>query len=439
MHQYQLLAVATVAAAAPATQKSDQYVSMPLLFKYGNYPRISADIKWGTPAQAVVNAVVDTGSAGFWVYGPNSTINDGSNVLFQQGPCNKSVQNFYNYQASSSATGRNATDLAYAYGGNGKIVAGGYTINDSMSFGNPRWPALTGQRVGLANYTLVKQLDQDCMIPESAFDHSILGLTPPKKGLVGVYPSFRKDLASQTSTSSMFSMWFDKPPKAANGTYAGTLLFGALPPKDKYSGELVGIKVNPPKDAYLGYYVAVPTVSIANIYKTKSAAKKIPVSDKSVKRCFVDSGTGQDSLAIDEDAFLNASGLIRYNLNEQLFIAYNGTCDKIPANATIDFAFPAVKGGSKTVKIPIRNYARGSLDEFAGADKNVCGLSLTLGNFGDCVLGAPFFSGAMLAFGDNPTQVAIAQGGVSKGARMGPSGMGNIRVVKKGQKLLDAI
>ncbi|KAF2227548.1 aspartic peptidase domain-containing protein [Elsinoe ampelina] len=438
MHQYQLFLFAAVASAAPSQQKTDKYVSMPILFKYGNYPRISADIKWGTPAQTPVSAVVDTGSAGFWVYGPNSTINDGSNYLFVPGPCNKSVQNFYNWPASSSAKNKKPANLAYAYGGNGKIVSGGATIVDSMSFTNDKWPAIVSQKVGLANHTLVKQLDQDCRIPESSFDHSILGLAPPKKGLIGVSPSFRTDLAARTSVSSVFSMWFDRAPAAANGTFQGTLLLGALPPKSKYSGDLVGIKVDPPENTYLGYYVSAPTVSVAHVSKPKSTAKKIKSSDASVKRCFVDSGTGEDGLAIDEDAFLSASGLIKYNIDDQLFIAYNGTCDNIPRNATIDFSFPAVKGGVATVKIPLRNYARGSLDEMEGADKNVCGLSMTLGN-SDCVLGAPFFSGAMLAFGDNPTQVAIAQGGVSKGAQKGPSGIEKVKVVSKGQKLLDVI
>ncbi|KAG8629603.1 hypothetical protein KVT40_003468 [Elsinoe batatas] len=356
MHQYQLLLLAALASAAPSQQKTDQYISMPVLFKHGNYP---------------------------------STINDGSNYLFVPGPCNKSVQNFYNWPASSSAKNKKAANLAYAYGGNGKIVSGGATVVDTMSFTNGKWPAITSQKVGLANL-------------------------------------------------SVFSMWFDQTPAAANGTFHGTLLLGALPPKSKYSGELVGIKVDPPESTYLGYYVSAPTVSIAHVSTPKSAAKKIKSSDASVKRCFVDSGTGEDGLAIDEATFLTASGLIKYDLNGQMFIAYNGTCDKIPRNATIDFSFPAVKGGVATVKIPLRGYARGSLDEVEGAEKNVCGLSMTLGN-SNCVLGAPFFSGAMLAFGDNPTQVAIAQGGVSKGAQKGPSGIGKVKVVGKGQKLLDVI
>ncbi|PSK41763.1 hypothetical protein B9Z65_9149 [Elsinoe australis] len=189
-----LLILATVAAAAPSSQQDVKTYAVPLSFKYGNYPRITADLHWGTPAQNPVEAIVDTGSAGFWVYGPNSIINDGSNLLFQQGPCNKSVKNLYDYRTSSSKKARKTADLAYAYRGNGKIAAGGYTINDTFSFANKKWPALNNRRVGIVNFTLVRQLDEGCKIPESTFDHSILGLAAPKKGLAGMSPSFRNDL-----------------------------------------------------------------------------------------------------------------------------------------------------------------------------------------------------------------------------------------------------
>lgn len=253
-------------------------------------------------------------------------------------------------------------------------------------------------------------------------------------------PSFRNDLKAQNPRmSTTFSMWFDQPPKAANGTFRGTLLIGALPPKEKYSGKLVGIQVDNPEEPYLGYYVSVPKISVRSLAKPKAAAKTVKTSDASVKRCLVDSGFGQDTLAIDEGSLLDASGLIRYDLNGVQFIAYNGTCDSIPKNATLDFSFPAVKGGSVTIGVPIRNYARGTLDEFKGASKDVCGLSIAVGEIGDCFLGAPFFSAAVLAFGDNPSQVAIAQGGISKGQRQGPAGMGKVKVIKPGHKLLDAL
>ncbi|KAF2148004.1 acid protease [Myriangium duriaei CBS 260.36] len=431
---YSVLFFSALAAAAPATQSTgSSYLAIPAHFKYGNYPRITADLLWGSPAQKPVETIMDTGSAGFWVFGPNSTINDGSNYLFVPGPCNKSVTHFYDPKNSKSSKGRKQIDLAYAYGGNGKIVSGGYTVNDTISFANTKWPALTGQQVGITNHTLVKQLDANCQIPESAFDHSILGLAPPKTGLIGVYPSFRDNLAtSNPSMSSSFSAWFDAPPKAANGTFSGTILFGALPPANKYSGKLVSVKLNPPTDTYLGYYVSMPTVAVSSI-KAPTVFKTPTVSDKTVTRCLVDSGTGTDTLPISQSSVEKLSGLITY----QGYLAYNGSCSSIPASASFKFTFPGANAGqSVAVSLPIKNYARGTLvDETKG---KVCGLSVTLDD-SSCVLGAPFFSGAFLAFNDKPAQIAVAQGGVSTGQMSGLSGLGQMTVIPRGQKIPRAV
>lgn len=63
------------------------------------------------------------------------------------------------------------------------------------------------------------------------------------------------------------------------------------------------------------------------------------------------------------------------------------------------------------MKVPIRNYARGTLD--AGEGK--CSLNLEVIG---CVLGAPFLSGAYLAVDDDIGVVALAQAGEGIGGRV---------------------
>lgn len=381
---------------------------------------------------------MDTGSSGFWTYGPNATINDGSDHLFTKGPCNYPVKNFYNWPASESHTKPVYVPdgLAYVYSGNAKIESGYYTINDTFSFPNTKWPALKNNHVALINSTLVRQLDGTpghCVIGEKGFDHSILGLSPYVNG--GVTPSFRQDLLDQGQIqSSTLSMWFDAPPADVKGDFQGTALFGAVPPASKYSGQLVSVKPLPPSGTYVGYYVGTPKVSIAPLHKP-SAGQVIKTFDATVKQCLLDSGTGTDNLPIDQASLLAVSGLIKYVVGSQEFVAYNGSCNTIPTTATLNYTFAGLNGKSVIVAVPIRNYARGELDDIVGASTKVCGLSMTLDNTGGCTLGAPFFTAAFLAFNDEKNQIAIAQGGVSSGASNGQAGLGAITVVKKGQGL----
>lgn len=228
-------------------------------------------------------------------------------------------------------------------------------------------------------------------------------------------------------------MWFDKAPKSAKGSYHGTSIFGAVPSKSKYSGELVRLKQNPPEGIYVGYYVSTPKLTLTSI-QTPGKAQKITLSDESVKQCLLDSGTGQDRLPFSQKEALNVTGLIEYNENAS-FLAWNGSCDSIPPMATFNYTFTgATAGKSVTVAVRIRSYARGEYDQIPGFDSSkICGLSLSLDEPGSCVFGAPFFTGAFAVFNDDKKQVALAQGGVSTGSMDGPSGLGPVTVIEAGK------
>ena len=434
-------AVALPASSAAASQSTPP--AMPISYSYGGYPRIEAELQWGTKPQNQIKTIFDTGSIGFWTLGPNSTINDGSSARYAQGPCNKTVKNFYNWPASSTHSKPEAVKggIGYSYGGNGKLVSGNYHINDTISFGNTKYPAFVNQQVSLANYIQVAQLDSNCAIPESDFDHSILGLAPfgvGGSGIANIGPSFRKNLRDQGKTkSSSFSMWFDKPSSNVKDTHTGTALFGAVPDKSKYSGELIRVKLNPPQEAYVGYYVSLPSMSAKQAKNPSSKSSTIGISDKSVKQCLLDSGTGNDMLPfIGKDVF-KASGLINYQSPQGTsIVAWNGTCDSIPASATLDYTFAgSTAGKSVTIKVPIRSYAGGQYDQLSDIPKTVCGLSVEFDEYGSCVFGAPFFTAVFAAFNDDKKQIALAQGGVSTGAAAGTAGLGSVSVIASGQDI----
>nr|POE86536.1 hypothetical protein CFP56_46720 [Quercus suber] len=437
-----LVLLASTATALPATSCPP---AVPITYSYGGYPRIQTDITWGTPAQRGIPTIFDTGSVGFWTYGPNATINDGSAYHYAEGPCNKSVKSYYNWPASSTHSKLAIVkgSLAYAYGGNGKIVSAPSTINDTFSFANTKWPAISNNEVALANFTMVAQLDEKCAISESTFDHSILGLAPFGVGGSSISqtgPSFRKNLRDQGKIqSSSFSMWMDKAPKSVTGQYQGTAIFGAVPSKSKYSGDLVRLKANPPSGSYIGYYVSTPSLTAKSFVNGKGSSKPTTIkqSDTSVKQCLLDTGTGEDRLPFSQSQVISVTkGLIEYNSNA-LFLAWNGSCASIPDTATLNFTFTGSTAGKKvTVAVPIRSYARGEFDDIPGVDPSkVCGLSLSLDEYGDCTFGAPFFTAAFAAFNDDKKQIALAQGGVSSGSADGPTGLGTTTPIIAGQDI----
>ncbi|KAF5024560.1 hypothetical protein F66182_3323 [Fusarium sp. NRRL 66182] len=424
-----LLSVAALQVTAAAAPQS-QAPTIPLTFNYGGYPRVEAEIKWGTPGQSPVPTIFDTGSPAFWVFGPDSIINDGSPAHFTPGPCNKTVQTFYDWPKSSSHSKGGAVKpkdgpLGYSYGGHGKLITAPALINDTIAFTNPNFPKLTNNQVALASYMQVAQRNGECKIPESEYDRSILGLAPlPDQGFVG--PSFRDNLRLNGKTkSSSFSMWFDKQPKSIKSPFAGVALFGAVPSAPKYTGELVRIKQNYPTGPHVGYYSELPELTTTS-FRNPGKPIKIGTTDAPVERCLLDSGMGQDRLPFSEDEIMKATGLVR--LGSAYVLAWNGTCESIPPTASFDFTFPGETAGKKvTISVPIRSYARGIFDRLEGYDASkYCGLSISGDEYGSCTFGAPFFTAAYAVFHDDKKQVALAQGGVSNGSADRFAGMGKL-------------
>jgi len=172
-----------------------------------------------------------------------------------------------------------------------------------------------------------------------------------------------------------------------------------------------------------------------------SKSSSISVSDKSVKQCLLDSGTGNDMLPFASKDVVKASSLINYQSPEGTsIIAWNGTCDSIPTSATLDYTFAgSTAGKSVTIKVPIRSYAGGQYDTLSDVPKNVCGLSVEFDEYGSCVSGAPFSTAVFAAFNDDKKQIALAQGGVSTGATTGTAGLGSVSVICPGQDIPGSI
>lgn len=415
---FPLLFLPAIAAAAPAARQAQAPAILPLSYKYGGYPKVSTDIVWGTPGQEPIETVVDLGSADFWVYGPNGTINSGSPYLGGTGDCTENVTPFFNWPKSSTATGFTEDMKGYAYGGNGKLITAPAHVNDTISFTNTKYPSLLNQQVQLANFTRVRSRATTCA--GSPYERSILGISENTGTNTG--PSFRGDLLSTGRIESpTLALWFDAPPAAITDAFVGTALFGALPDASKYSGPLVKVAQHPPEPPYVGYYVATPRFSFGG--------QAIPVNTTATPQCLIDSGFGTENLPLATPDFLHATGLVESNG----YPAYPGPCESIPRNQTLDYTFTGVGGEEVTVKVPLRSYARGISDYYN--QTNVCGLSFTLESTASCALGAPFFTAAFLAFNDDTKEMAVAQGGVSSGAEEGVEGLGEVTVVKRGAGL----
>lgn len=404
-------------AAHPGKRQASNPVFMPIKYPYNGYPKVYADLCFGTPAQTAIEAVVDLGSSDFWVYGPNATIYYGSPYLGVEGPCQEHPSPNYNPLQSTTAHALLNQTRGYAYGGNGKILTSYYTNNDTVAFdGTATFP---NTQVAIVNKTLVKIRADECTGVD--YDGSILGLSEFTDRTVG--PSWRQNLLSTGAIeSSTLAMWFDQLPAdaPANATHRGTALFGAIP-QGKYAGNLVQVPKRQPESS-VGYYVDTPVWTVGE--------RRIKLYDNTTTECLIDSGSGQDYLPLDQDDFLNATGLISWNN----YVAYNGSCDEIPRDAAVSITFGGVdNGASVTIDVPIRNWARGNTDWLNDTTK--CGLSMQLSNVGSCTLGSPFSSAAFLAVNDELDQIALAQGGVSTGAEDGADGLGTVEIIAKGQGL----
>lgn len=215
-----MVAIAPAAAAAAST------LAIPVFYQPLIDQQVIANISWGTPAQTPIPTVVDTGSYGFWVDGPNATVNSGSPYLGVLGPCNQTAQPAFNWRESSSHTGPYDEGKAtYAYGGGGKLINCPYAVNDTMNFDGGS-PSIDNVQVAIADFTLIKARSTTC--DGAHYDKSILGLAPIPAIAGG--PELRPELLRQGRIgSSVFSMWFDAPPADLNAPQMGRLLLGGVP------------------------------------------------------------------------------------------------------------------------------------------------------------------------------------------------------------------
>ncbi|KAF1834324.1 hypothetical protein BDW02DRAFT_569223 [Decorospora gaudefroyi] len=108
-------------------------VDLPSQYPHGSQRKISTALV-DPHTNRTIEVVVDQGSENFWVFGPDSISNWGCRDLGCQGPCNVTVQPFYDYPNSPTASEPVPHLAGYAYGSNSKIIEGHVTVNDSLLF-----------------------------------------------------------------------------------------------------------------------------------------------------------------------------------------------------------------------------------------------------------------------------------------------------------------
>ncbi|TDZ30485.1 Pepsin B [Colletotrichum spinosum] len=390
-----------MAAFANAALAAIPSVNVPLHYYYGGGHKIATNLVNPT-TNVSVEVVFDQGSENFWVFGPNSVNNWGCTGLFCPGQCNVTVDPFYDYPNSPTASKPEPFVSQYAYGAYTKIVQGKESVNDTFHFASDSGLTSDVQtRVAISDYMQQRLMDGGSCIP-APYDLGIFGVAPfyrtPEWNTSG--PHVRQDLLERGVISApVQSIWFDEAPENWNGTFTGNAVFGAID-HSKYVGELVKVPAikNDRLGASVGYFVAPPTVSVKNA--------SFPNTALSSNACMIDSGTQVDDLPINSDAleaFFEVAGLTRDPIGH---IAWNGTCDSIPADLTIDLTFDGVGARTVTVAVPLRNYARNAADITPG----YCALNIDTGG---CMLAAPFATAAFFAANDDANEIAFAQGGIS--------------------------
>ena len=373
-------------------------VAIPLYYLPLVDQQVIANISWGTPGQEPIPTVIDTGSYGFWVHGPNATVNSGSPYLGVLGPCNQTAEPFFNWPESSTHDGPYPGGTTYAYGGGGKILTCPDVVNDTMGFAG--FPSIPNTQVALCEFMLIKDRSTTCA--GAHYDKSILGLA---RGEDMGGPHFRDGLEEAGLVeSSIYSFWFDQLPDSINDPQYGTLLLGGVP-TGKHIGEIAKMKQTLPVDGGIPglYYVGLPEIQVTAIDGSGSpqVIPAIMPSSGVMPECLVDTGTWGLTLPTDETAFYEVTGLEQ----DAPFITprYPAACADIPVNATIDIKFTDEDGKSATVKIPYRNLA-----QHTGQIPNTCSLNLQLADPG-CTFGGTFFTAALSIFNDKEKTVSFAQ------------------------------
>ncbi|KAK6211461.1 eukaryotic aspartyl protease [Colletotrichum tabaci] len=377
-------------------------VSIPLHYYYGGGHKIATNLI-NPGSNTPVEVVFDQGSENFWVFGPGAVNNWGCTGFFCPGQCNATAEPFYDFPNSPSASKPEPFPSMYAYGAYTKIVQGQESVNDTFHFASDSGLTSTvDARVAIATYMQQRLLDGGQCIP-AAYDLGILGTAPfyrtAEWNTTG--PHVRQDLLERGVISApVQSMWFDEAPAEWNGTFTGNAVFGAVD-LSKFTGDLVKVAhvKNDGLGASVGYFVAPPVVKVGGA--------SFDNSELTTRSCMIDSGTQINDLPVSSavlDSFMAAAGLTRDSIGH---VAWNGSCDSVPRDATIDLEFAGVAGKSVTIKTPVRNYIRNNADSEPG----FCALNIDTGG---CMLGAPFATSAFFAANDAENEIALAQGGVSK-------------------------
>ncbi|KAJ8067747.1 hypothetical protein OCU04_003351 [Sclerotinia nivalis] len=392
-----LLALNDVQIAQALEGQASQVVSMPIRLLHGDLSKVTTSVMVGSGNEKIgqsIEVVVDYGSSGFWVFGPNATLNYGSQYLGFPGACNTTPQYYYHTDNSkiSNFSG------AYSYGGNSKILDATKVVNDTLFFPSSLpGPSIPNIEVALISSGTVRQYVPDGeACPELYYDYGIMGLATPVEGEPG--PNVKTNLLEQGRiSSSIVSMYFGPPPadSSISYNYTGTLLFGSLPPSSSYTGKSISVPIVTPAGAG-EYYVTQPTIARGNTSI---------VADYPDETCLVDSGSLQLSLPYSSDntEFFQTTGLSNY----QGDVVYPSECEDIPRDLTLDFTFGNATT-STTVKLPYRYLARGAEGPGGVTLQGMCVLSISLG--GQCTFGAPWFLGTSVGVDDDNRVVWIAQG-----------------------------
>ncbi|EDN92409.1 hypothetical protein SS1G_08272 [Sclerotinia sclerotiorum 1980 UF-70] len=233
-----LLALNDVQIAQASEGQSSNVVSMPIHLLYGGLNKVTTSVMVGSGNEKIgqsIEVVVDYGSSGFWIFGPNATVNYGSQYLGFPGACNTTPQ-FYYHSDDSKVFNFSGS---YAYGGNSKILDADKAVNDTLYFPSSLPGAsIPNIEVALVSSGTVRQYVPDgdpC--PELSYDYGIMGLATPAGFDSG--PNIKTELLNQGRiSSSIVSMYFDSAPadSSISYNYTGTVLFGSLPPSSSYTG-----------------------------------------------------------------------------------------------------------------------------------------------------------------------------------------------------------
>ncbi|KAF7860399.1 hypothetical protein EAF04_008525 [Stromatinia cepivora] len=392
-----LLALNDIQIAQALEGQASGGISMPIRLLYGDLSKVTTSVMVGSGNKDIgqsIEVVVDYGSSDFWVFGPNATLNYGSQYLGFPGPCNTTPQYYYHTDNSkiSNFTG------SYSYGGNSKILDADKIVNDTLFFPSSLpGPSIPNIEIALISSGTVRQyVAEGSPCPALFYDYGIMGLASTVGR--GSGPNIKTNLLNQGRIpSSIVSMYFSPPPadSSVSYDYTGTLLFGSLPPPSSYTGKSISVPITTAAGSS-GYYISQPTIAHENTSI---------VSDYPDETCFVDSGSLQLSLPYSSDnkEFFEKTGLSNY----QDYVVYPSKCEDIPRDLTLDFTFGSATT-STTVKLPYRYLARGAQGPGSVSLEGMCVLSISLGS--RCTFGAPWFLGTSVGVDDDKRVVWIAQG-----------------------------